>query len=41
MTKKGQESPVKGCNCEFLLIVPNLGHLERYTPLNGMCFWSF
>ena len=30
--KKGQESPVKGQNLEFLpLIFPNLGHLECYT----------
>ena len=30
-------------NCEFFLppILPNLGHLERYTPGNGMCLWSF
>ena len=42
ITKKGQESPVKGYNCRFLpLIFPNLWHLKRYTPLNGMCFWSF
>ena len=23
------------------LIFPNSGHLECYTPLNDMCFWSF
>ena len=40
--KKGQESPVEGHNRGFLpLIFPNLGQLERYTPLSGMCFWSF
>ena len=33
ITKKRQESPVKGYNCGFLpLIFPNLGHLELYTP---------
>ena len=38
ITKIGQERPVKGHNHGFLpFIVPNLGHLERYTPLN-MCF---
>ena len=42
LTKKGQESPVKGHNCGFLpLILPNLGHLEHCTPLNDMYFWSF
>ena len=40
--KKGQESPVKRHNCRFLpLIFPNLGYLERYIPINSMCFWSF
>ena len=27
--------------CILPLIFPNLGHLERYNPLNNMCFWSF
>ena len=40
--RKGQESPVNRHNCGFLpLIFSNLGHLECYTPLNCMCFWSF
>ena len=35
--KKGQKSLIKGHNCEFLpLILLNLRHLERYTPLNDM-----
>ena len=39
ITKKEQESPVKGHNFGFLpLIFANLGNLECYTPLNGMCF---
>ena len=43
ITKKVQErSPVKGYSCEFLpLIFAKLGSLERYTPLNCICFWSF
>ena len=33
ITKKGQESTVKGHNCEFFpLIFLNSGHLECYTP---------
>ena len=33
ITKKGRESPVKGHNCGFLLLIfPNTGHLECYTP---------
>ena len=39
MTKKGQNSSVKGHNCGFLpLIFPKLGHLECNSPLNSMCF---
>ena len=42
LNKKGQKNPVKGHNEGFLLLIfPNLGHLEYYFPLNGMCFWSF
>ena len=42
ITKKGQESPVKGHNFGFLpLIFDNLGHLEFCIPLNGMYFWRF
>ena len=42
ITKKGQESPVKGHSFGFApLIFANLGHLECYTPLNGMYFWRF
>ena len=42
MTKKGQESPVKGHNYEFsALFFPNLRHLECYTTLNDMWFEGF
>ena len=42
VTKKGQESPVKEHSFGFLpLIFANLEHLERQTPLNGMCFGGF
>ena len=43
ITIRGQESPVKGLNCGFLSIFPNLGHLERYTPPPPWiaCFWYF
>ena len=42
ITKKGQESPVKGNNSGFLpLIFNNLGHLECCIPLNSMYFWRF
>ena len=42
VTKKEEESSAKGHMCGFLpLVFPNLGHLERYTPLDGMCFCSF
>lgn len=33
--QEGQESSLNGHNCALLpLILPNLGYLERYTPLN-------
>ena len=39
ITKKGQESLVKGHSFGFLpLIFANLGHLERYTPSKWYVF---
>ena len=39
---KRERSPIKGHNSGFLpLIFPNLGHLECYTPVDNMHFWSF
>ena len=43
ITKKGLESRVKGLNCGFLPLIFfsfKFGHLECFTPLKGMCFWS-
>ena len=43
-SKKGQESPVKENNYEFLpLFISNLGmwHLKCYSPLNEMSFEGF
>ena len=42
ITKKGQESLVKGYGCGLLLLIfPNLGHLERYTPEMASVFGIF
>ena len=40
--KKWERNPAKRQNCGFLpLSFPNSGHLEWYTPINGMRFLEF
>ena len=42
ITIKRQVIPVKRHKCGSVpLLFPNSGDLERYNPLNGMCFLSF